>query len=720
MRLWTKNAGAFLGLGGLVAGALALGGAFTPAAVVSAPNTASSASDAATHPRLIVLGVDGMDPDILRDVIARFPERTPNLRWLAEQSGIHELGTSQPPQSPVAWSNFITGRDPGGHGIYDFLHRDPVTRAVIGSTTVTTPTGFFGLTGGDVESTRSGRAFWKVLADHGVPADIWRMPINYPVEASNGVSFPGMMTPAVDSAYGEASFFTTDAFASDRISYKKLDAGLTERGGVIDAELKGPSIGGEASSAPLTVYIDREATDPRTGEVTGAAAFELGLRTLVLQPGEWSDFVPVDFGGIGGVVRFYLRQLEPHVAFYASPVNIDPSNPIYDVSAPKSASADLAEAIGTYYTQGMAEDVNALKNEIITDDEFLAQSDLVYTERRRMMDHAFERYLDKEEGGLLFFYYSTVDLMCHMLWRHSDADHPFHDAAMAGDDTAWWSGREGSAWKDVVHDIYLKVEPVIEDIRTRMDASGEPWELIVMSDHGFAPYSRKFSLNTWLYDNGYLVLSAGMDKEARSGTPPNRRVPLAEQVTLSMPGVTDWSKTRAYGMGFNGLYLNLAGREGVAAHGEDGEPGIVTAGERRALLEKLKAELEAIVDPATGKKVVRRADIAEDFYANKERLADAPDILVGYEFGYGNSDESSLGRVTSAGRGDGADWIENNTGGTFNGSHLMSPDVVGGILMSTKKVREGQHGLADLTVEVLAHYGVEPLEGMHGHRVLED
>lgn len=699
-----KQIGAFFGIGGALALA---GGAFLampkPVPAVAAPAPA----EVEKHPRLIVLGVDGMDPDILNEVIARFPERTENLRWLAEQGGVHQLGTSQPPQSPVAWTNFITGRDPGGHGIYDFLHRNPETRAVIGSTTITSPTSLFGLFGGDMESNRSGRPFWQELAAHGVPADIWRMPINYPVEETMGVSFPGMMTPAIDSAYGEASFFTTDSFASTRIDYKKLDATLTERGGVIDCELKGPKIGDEDSSVELTVYVDREATDPVTGEVTGAVAINAGLRTVVLQPGQWSDFVSVDYGGLGGVTRFYLRSIEPHVAFYASPVNIDPNAPAMPVSAPDEASADLAAAIGTYYTQGMAEDVNALKNEILSDDEFLQQADLVYTERRRMMDHAFERYLEKEEGGLIFFYYSTVDLMCHMLWRHSDPEHPFHDEEFARNETEWWSGREGSQWKDVVHDIYLRVEPVIADIRERMDASGEPWDMIVMSDHGFAPYARKFSLNTWLLENGYLVLQEGKTREGRP-VEGARDLPINEQVMINTPGVVDWSKTKAYGMGFNGLYLNLAGREG----GEDGEPGIVTEAERRALLDELKAALEAYED-TNGRKVVQRADIAEDFYENKERLDDSPDILVGYAFGYGNSDESSLGRIT-------ANVLDDNTGGTFNGSHLMCPDAVNGILMSTKPVRDGKHRLVDLTVEVLAHYGVEPIEGMIGHRVLED
>ena len=85
---------------------------------------------------IVVLGVDGMDPDILKEVIAQYPEHMPNFRWLIGRAdGIKDLTTSTPPQSPVAWSNFITGMNPGGHGIFDFIHRDPMTRGYVSSTT---------------------------------------------------------------------------------------------------------------------------------------------------------------------------------------------------------------------------------------------------------------------------------------------------------------------------------------------------------------------------------------------------------------------------------------------------------------------------------------------------------------------------------------------------------------------------------------------------------
>lgn len=71
--------------------------------------------------------------------------------------------------------------------------------------------------------------------------------------------------------------------------------------------------------------------------------------------------------------------------------------------------------------------------------------------------------------------------------------------------------------------------------------------LLAMSDHGFQPFTRVVHLNAWLRDQGFLVLKDGK----RTGH-------IAS-------GDVDWSRTRAYALGFNAIYLNLAGREARAS-----------------------------------------------------------------------------------------------------------------------------------------------------------
>jgi predicted AlkP superfamily phosphohydrolase/phosphomutase len=693
----------------------------------AAPDPYASGSGVAKP--LVVLGVDGMDPEILAEVVARFPERMPNFRWLMEQAdGIQSLRTSTPPQSPVAWSNFITGMDPGGHGIYDFIHRDLTTRAPTTSTTrtehgfrVNLPGKYKIDIGADSPSNRTGVPFWTLLRERGIPADVWRIPANFPVDPSMGLSFSGMMTPALDSAYGECSFITTDPIRNVQLDYSKKQF-VSEYEGIIEAWIDGPANpfieGDPQEKIAIKIFVDREAGaaiiysgDPNTAE------------KVVLRPGEWSSFLRMDFemlplgmNSMSGICRFYLRSIEPEVELYVSAINFDPEAPAAPVSEPSDASADLTEEIGRYYTQGMAEDVNALKNGVLDDAEFMQQVTLVNDETLDMLDYALDHYIEDGKQGLLFFYFSTIDLACHMMWRHSDEDHPAHDVELARESSTAWTDREGSTLADTVQDMYLRMDPALGRVRERL---GDEITLIVMSDHGFAPFHREFSLNTWLYENGYLVLKDGETKELPREDPEFRKVNLFDfEVPDGWRGAVDWSRTRAYGVGFNGLYLNMKGRELDNEHTDADESGIVDPAEAEALLREIKGKLEAVVDPKTGKKPILRCDLAREIYSG-ERMAEAPDLLVGYDAGYGNADASATGRIPHDLLMDNNPANHGGKLGTFNGNHLMSPDVVKGILLSNRRVRPGEFGLEDLTVEILNEYGIEKPAGLKGSPVLE-
>jgi len=674
-------------------------------------------------PPLVVLGVDGMDPEILAEVIAKHPERMKNLRWLIEQAdGIHSLGTSTPPQSPVAWSNFITGMNPGGHGIYDFIHRDLVHRMPTSSTTrieagwtLHLPGPYKVDIGADSPSNRTGKAFWTILREQGVPADIWRIPANFPVDPSEGVSFSGMMTPALDSAYGQCTFYTTDSSKKVSLDYSKVQQ-LQEFDGLIEGtSIEGPANlfkeGNPSERLAFRMYVDHDA---------GAAILFAGdpdgeVEKVVLRPGEWSDFLRLDFDllpigmmKMSGICRFYLRSIAPHVELYASPVNFDPEVPVAPVSEPTEASGELAAKVGRYYTQGMAEDVSALKEGVLDDGEFMQQVTLVHRETTDILDYALERFVANGKQGLLFFYFSEIDLACHMMWRHGDVQHPAHVPAIAGKDASAWTGREGSTLADTVEDMYLRIDPAIGRVRELL---GDDVTILLMSDHGFAPYHREFSLNTWLLESGYLVLKEGIEKERPRDDPSYRKVFLA--------GNVDWSKTRAYGVGFNGLYLNLQGREQDDPRTEsEDESGIVRPEAADALLREIKAGLEAYIDPKTGEHPVRACDLASEVYSG-ERLSEAPDLVVGYDAGYGNSDASSTGRIPRDVLVDNSPASHGGELGTFNGNHLMHPDVVPGVLVSNRRLREGPFDLRDLTVEVLHFYGLEKPAHMEGQPVLE-
>ena len=124
----------------------------------------------------------------------------------------------------------------------------------------------------------------------------------------------------------------------------------------------------------------------------------------------------------------------------------------------------------------------------------------------------------------------------------------------------------------VIQDLYDRMDDLIGRVMQQID---DQTLLLVISDHGFKSFTRCMNLNAWLHQNGYLALKDG---KSESGD-------WFEDV--------DWSRTRAYTMGLNGLYLNLKGRE---------REGIVEAGaEAEALKEELRSKLDGLVDPASGK-----------------------------------------------------------------------------------------------------------------------
>jgi len=98
--------------------------------------------------KVIVIGVDGMDPGF----VERHWTDLPNLDRIRHQGSFSRLATTTPPQSPVAWSTFITGLDPAEHGIFDFVHRDPGTHELFLSTDKTIPR---------ASVFRSGRMFFR-------------------------------------------------------------------------------------------------------------------------------------------------------------------------------------------------------------------------------------------------------------------------------------------------------------------------------------------------------------------------------------------------------------------------------------------------------------------------------------------------------------------------------------------------------------------------------
>jgi len=621
--------------------------------------------------KVLILGFDGMDPHLTGVWMKQ--GKLPGFQKLAAQSGLRRLGTSTPSQSPVAWSNFITGMNPGGHGIFDFMHRDPKTYLPIFSASATdeaTKTIRVGnwvlpVKGGTVRNLRQGRAFWQILEDHDIPATIFKIPSNYPPVPTKQRTFAGMGTPDLVGSYGIFHYYTTESLElNEDIGGGQIHPAYVI-GNRVDAKLPGP-INTFKKDRPEAEIEFRTYLDPSAA----VAKIALPDQEFILKEGEWSGWKRVRFSliptqSVGGLVRFYLKQVRPQFKLYVSPINIDPADPALPLSTPESYASELEKKFGPFYTKGLPADTSALDNGVLDEGEFLEQDNQVLEESRAM----FEFELNRFDSGLLFNYISSTDQRQHMFWRLLDPKHPAYDASLA------------SQYGDVIERTYRQADEILAYTLGKID---KDTTLLVMSDHGFNPFYRSFNLNSWLLAEGYHVFRNPFKKE---------------EFGYGFPS-TDWSKTKAYGLGFNSLYLNRRGREAEGA--------VAPGAESEALVREIARKLEAFRDPVTKEQVILRATVAGDIYSGPQ-TAEAPDLILGFNRGYRISFKSPLGQTAR-------EVMEVNTG-KWSGDHMSAAEITPGILLANRPVRAEAPALYDLTATILDFFGIEKPADMIGKSI---
>ena len=619
--------------------------------------------------KVIVIGIDGMDWALTEKMMAA--GELPNFSRLAAQGTSQSLGTSTPPLSPVAWSDFLTGTDAGHHGIFDFIHRHPDSMAPYLSTSEPAPAGLatklsflpevvpmgkycLPLVSEEQVLLREGQPFWEPLEAAGIETTIVRMPANFPVTGTASRELSGMGTPDLTGTYGTFTFFTTDVFTERKTVGGGQVVPMDLWDDIARGKLYGPPdamlCDAPELEADFRLYLDPE--EP-------VAKLELGDAEAILEVGEWSPWLPVEFeltgpGALTGIVRFFLRQVEPEVELYATPINIDPLNPAQPISTPDTYAGELAEATGLFYTQGMPEDTRALSEGYLSRDEFLAQAKIAAEENIAQ----FHYVLDGFENGLLFYYFGNLDQVSHMMWGTMDPTHPGYVA------------ERDAPYADVVPALYRQADEIIGYTLERID---DDTTLIVMSDHGFASWKRAFHLNAWLAEQGYLVA-----RNADSTSDPGALLNI------------DWSRTRAYGLGFNGLYLNLKGRE---------KNGIVNYVDRTALLEEIGQKLLETMDPDTGEPAVTRIYPATEWFKGRENLDIGPDMVVGYGKGTRGHSNSAIGQVTG-------DPVFSDNTEPWSGDHGMDHRTVPGILFTNRPLARPAGTLVELAASVLAEFGI--------------
>ena len=597
--------------------------------------------------RTIVLGFDGLDPELTERWMAE--GQLPHFAKLRDQGHYQRLATTNPAQSPVSWATFATGLNPGDHGIFDFLHRNADTYGPEYSiTTVEPPKRFIGAFGwqvpldaGSTRTQRSGTAFWTTAEREGRRASVLRVPATYPADPITRL-LSGMGVPDLLGTQGTFTIYTTsdgsEASGVDVTSARIIR--LEAQGERIETHLDGPQHPLRKQPGALQLPLTIENLGPDRVRV------DLDGSVMELSRGEWSDWVTLRFSfaglmSISGTVRLLLVDAFPDLRLYVSPIQIDPRDPVVPISSPNGYAKELADRIGLYHTIGMPEETWSLNEEQISDASYLEMVRTILAEREAM----FYDTLERKDSELVVQVFVQTDRVSHMFWRGIDPDHPLHD-------TVDEQGRNAIRW------IYGEADRILG--RT-LDMLGPNDRLIVLSDHGFSGFRRGVNLNRWLVQEGYMTLKPGQ--------------PTAESLLSNV----DWTRTRAYALGLNSLFLNVKGRESL---------GIVRPEELDALKLDIKTRLEQLKDSQKNDaSVVAELHDASAIYG-RSRHAATPDMVVGYTDGYRASWSTALGGVPQ-------ELIVDNDK-KWSGDHLIQPALVPGILFTSFKTEPDVGSIADV------------------------
>lgn len=613
--------------------------------------------------RVVILGFDGVEPSIAREMMDQGD--LPNLKKLAGEGTFKELGSTIPPQSPVAWTSFTTCKNPGGHNIFDFIRRDAQGARgpfpMVGTGTVEPPE----LNdAGEVTapaqgiSYRKGDAFWQVADAQGAKSKILNVPFAFPADKlENGVMLCGL---GVTDLRGTTSTYTTfsDSFTPDELTERLAGGNRTalpfDGSDNCAVTISGPrdkrySVRDPKGYTPMDIKfsVDRK---------SHAGSVDVNGRKVDLVQGEWSEWCETVFPmsptfSVYGVARFYPIEIGQRVEIYMTCQQFHPEHPYVPFTEPNDYSNELHERYGLFKTIGWHYDTHAMRQNALDEDAFLKDIEYSMAWRERLtLDE-----IDRGNFDLLVSAWTATDRVGHMFWRFRDPRHPMYDEELA------------AVYGKALENCYKTMDRIVGNVMAKLNDDDL---FMILSDHGFESWRKGFNVNDWLEKAGYFKAS-------------NRQA--AHDIGF-LQGI-DWQSTKAYSVGLSSLYLNQKGREKFGAVSEDDASNLIA---------EIKDKLLEVRDVITGEKVFTNIYTRDDYKG--EAIAEAPDISFGYARYFQSSKAAAKGGV--------GDGLFELTKDKWSGEHA-SADVAWcpGIFFCNKKVESDDPNILDLGVTALKYLG---------------
>jgi predicted AlkP superfamily phosphohydrolase/phosphomutase len=497
--------------------------------------------------KTLILGFDSFDPAVFEAMAGQ--NQLPNLEKFSQGGGYSKLEVCSPPQTEVSWTSIATGADPGGHGIFDFVHRDPSNYAPYVSILPMRK----GAAGEQFVPPYTAKTFFEEAADMGYPATALWWPAMFPARPALPVNtLPGLGTPDIRGQLGVGTLLTTEDEQLKKTSVVRLAPDGKNRW---TASLPGPQTAGRDGPRTIRLQVNLDVIDRTSARLT------IDGQALELHLGQWSDIIEMRFKAglllnVHAITRFILISLDGLVRVYALPLQIHPLHSPWHYASSASFSRKLWKEVGPYLTLGWPQDTTGLEDGCITDDQFLELCMSIFDRRIQILYYLMRDFRE----GVLAAIFDDLDRVQHMF---------FHNRM------------------DVVQDWYRRLDQFVGDVSSRVEGWSGKYRYLILSDHGFSNFAKKVHLNRWLADKGYLSLK-NADGDLSS---------------------VDWNTTRVYAVGLNSIYLNVAGREGEGiVSAEEVEP-LLTAiksqlldwqdADQRSIIHKIRLKHETYSGPYT-------------------------------------------------------------------------------------------------------------------------
>jgi len=690
--------------------------------------------------KLIILGFDGVDAKLTRQWMDE--GKLPNLVKLRDQGTFTPLRPTIPSQTPVSWSTFSTGLNPGRHGVFDFLKRNPKNYVpafaaaepgkepflfganngwIVGliaavvvvllltlilkllrlrwavAAAIALVLGIAAGIGSGMAAARllpesrpvaisnqHGDTFWQLLGAAGKRVTVMRIPVTFPPKAfANGRLLSGLGVPDVSGRIGKPFYFTSELFFTPKGGGDfSIEIGeLVDNRGTIETEIKGPP--NELFPKPEggTDYVKI----PMTLIVAGdrkSLHIQVSGNDLTLKPGQWSDWVRFSFP-FNSIIK--LQGIGKFKL-----LSIDPEVRLYlsplDFD-PEHLPPGFAVTTPPDFVHQLTQEHGRFKTRGWTIDTWSTTAATIdegtfLEDVKQTVDKDKEilaGLLAKDDWDVLVHYFEFPDRVQHMMFRYFDPKHPQYTA----DGAAKWGGSILQSYQDM--------DRIVGDVMAKRPEAA----LMVVSDHGFASFRRGMNYNTWLVKNGFMTLNGQTAKRKNLED-------LFDKGDFFVN--VDWSKTKAYALGLGQIYINLAGREAK---------GIVQPGaEYRQVTAQIRQGLEAFVDADTGEHPVAHVFTRDEAYNGVYDPVLIPDLIPSNSEGYRVGWQDALGGVA-------ATIVEPNTS-IWSGDHCsVYPPLVQGILFSSFKLNapDGAY-MGDVMPTLLDLYGVKPTTNLDGRSLL--